>query len=93
MRAGYLLTFLNDPLLGRPYVVRNAYGTSIPHLDSADLRSVKVPRLGSDVESAIADLMDKSVSTSAKADRFENKATKLAQEQIDIAIGNVTSND
>lgn len=93
MRAGYLLTFLNDPLLGRPYVVRNAYGTSIPHLDSADLRSVKVPRLGSDVESAIADLMDKSVSTSAKADRLENEATKLAQEQIDLAIAKVASSD
>lgn len=93
MRPGYLLTFLNDPLLGRPYVVRNAYGTSIPHLDPADLRSVKVPRLGSDVESAIADLMDKSVSTSAKADRLENEATKLAQEQIDLAIAKVASSD
>lgn len=92
MRTGYLLTFLNNPLLGRPYVVRNAYGTSIPHLDSADLRSVKVPRLGRDVESAIADLMDKSVSASAKADRLENEATKLAQEQIDIAIEKVVSN-
>ena len=77
--------------MGRPYVVRNAYGTSIPHLDSADLRSVKVPRLDSDAESAIADLMDGSVRTSAKADRIENEATKLAQEQIDIAIEKVVS--
>lgn len=93
VRAGYLLTFLNDPLLGRPYVVRNAYGTSIPHLDSTDLRSVKVPRLAAEAESAIADLMDKSVSTSAKADRLENEATKLAQEQIDLAIAKVASSD
>lgn len=91
VRAGYLLTFLNDPLLGRPYVVRNAYGTSIPHLDSTDLRSVKVPRLAVDVESAIADLMDRSVSISAKADRLENEATKLAQEQVDITIGEIIS--
>ena len=91
VRAGYLLTFLNDPLLGRPYVVRNAYGTSIPHLDSTDLRSVKVPRLAVDVESVIADLMDRSVSISAKADRLENEATKLAQEQVDITIGEIIS--
>lgn len=89
--AGYLLTFLNDPLLGSPYVVRNACGTSTPHLDSTDLRSVKVPRLAVDVESVIADLMDRSVSISAKADRLENEETKLAQEQADITIGEIVS--
>lgn len=62
--AGYLLTFLNDPLLGSPYVVRNAYGISTPTL--TDLRSVKVPRLAVDVESVIADLMDRSVSISGQ---------------------------
>ena len=35
--------------------------------------------------------MDRSVSTSAKADQLENEATKLAQEQIDIAIGEIVS--
>ena len=87
--AGYLLTFLNDPLLGSPYVVRNAYGISTPTL--TDLRSVKVPRLAVDVESVIADLMDRSVSISAKADRLENEETKLAQEQADITIGEIVS--
>ena len=93
IRTGYLLAYLNDPALGRPSVVRNAYGTSIPHLDVKDIKKIRVPRLGGDVESAIADLMDKSVSTSAKADRLENEATKLAQEQIDLAIAKVASSD
>ena len=62
-----------------------------PHLDSTDLRSVKVPRLAVDVESVIADLMDRSVSISAKADRLKNEETKLAQEQADIAIGEIVS--
>lgn len=92
IRTGYLLAFLNDPALGRPSIVRNAYGTSIPHLDVKDIKKIRVPRLGADVESAIADLMDKSVNISAKADRLENEATKLAQEQIDLAIGKVASN-
>ena len=79
IRTGYLLAYLNDPALGRPSVVRNAYGTSIPHLDVKDIKKIRVPRLGSDVESAIADLMDKSVSTSAKADRswHRNRLTLL----------------
>lgn len=36
--------------------------------------------------------MDRSVSTSAKADQLENEATKLALEQVDIAIEKVVSN-
>jgi hypothetical protein len=86
IRPGYLLAFLNDPLMGRPYVVRNAYGTSIPHLDAADIRGVRIPRFDKTDENAIADLMDESVSMSAEADRLENEATRLAQEQIDLAI-------
>lgn len=87
IRPGYLLTFLNDPALGRPYVVRNAYGTSIPHLDSTDVQAIRIPRLGTESERAIADLMDESVRLSAEADRIENDAIRLAQEQIDNAIG------
>ena len=89
IRPGYLLAFLNDPLMGRPYVVRNAYGTSIPHLDAADIRGVRIPRFDKVDENAIADLMDESVSMSAEADRLENEATRLAQEQIDLAISQV----
>ena len=86
LRPGYLLTFLNDPLVGRPSVVRNAYGTSVPQFSPMDIKKIRVPRLGEDQESAIADLMDKSVETSAQADRLENEAIRRAQEQIDLAI-------
>lgn len=92
IRTGYLLAFLNSPTVGRPSVVRCAYGTSVPQLSPIDIKKIRVPRLGADVESAIADLMDRSVSTSAKADQLENEATKLAQEQVDIAIEKVVSN-
>lgn len=91
MRAGYLLAFLNDPIIGRPSVIRQAFGTSVPELSPIDIKKIRVPRLDASVESTIADLMDKSVSTLSKADRLENEATKLAQEQIDIAIGEIAS--
>lgn len=50
-----------------------------------------MPRLAVDVESVIADLMDRSVSISAKADQLENEETKLTQEQVDITIGEIVS--
>ncbi|WP_146003668.1 hypothetical protein [Enorma phocaeensis] len=84
---GYLLTFLNDPVLGRPYVVRNAYGTSIPHLDPSDIQAIRIPRLEEANENRIANLMDESVRLSAEADRMENEAVRRAQEQIDLSIG------
>ena len=90
IRSGYLLTFLNDPALGRPYVVRNAYGTSIPHLDPSDVQAIRIPRLGDEGEAAIADLMDESVRLSAEADQVENDAIRLAQEQADGAIGTLS---
>ena len=91
IRSGYLLAFLNDPVLGRSSVVRNAYGTSIPHLDVGDIKVISIPRLSPSTESAIASLMDESVDASAEADRLENEAIRLAQEQIDAAIGTVVS--
>jgi hypothetical protein len=33
IRSGYLLTALTHPEVGRPVLIRAAYGTSIPHLD------------------------------------------------------------
>ena len=93
IRSGYLLTFLNDSALGRPYVVRNAYGTSIPHLDPSDVQAIKIPRLDGEGEAAIADLMDESVRLSAEADRMENDAIRLAQKQIDIAIGSSSATE
>ncbi|WP_148138329.1 hypothetical protein [Olsenella sp. HMSC062G07] len=89
IRTGYLLTILNDPAIGRPSVVRNAYGTSVPHLDIGDIRSLQVPRLDKEKENLIAEAMDQSVNKSAEADRMENEATRLAQAQIDSELAHL----
>lgn len=86
LRTGYLLAFLNDPVVGRPSVIRHAFGTSIPELAPMDIKRIRIPLPGKQAEDAIADLMDESVRLSAEADRLENEATRLAQEQIDLAI-------
>jgi type I restriction enzyme S subunit len=43
--AGYLAIALTHPLLGRPLVLRYAYGTCIPHLEPTDVASCPIVRL------------------------------------------------
>lgn len=83
IRPGYLFTALGHPTLGRPLVIRNAYGTSIPHLDPADIAAVPIVRLANDVESKIADAAEKAVALRAEADALENEMAQRATELID----------
>jgi hypothetical protein len=78
IRAGYLYTALGHPTLGRPLVIRNGYGTSIPHLDPDDVSAVPVVRLGKDAEDAIADLAEASARARGEADILENGITDEA---------------
>jgi hypothetical protein len=91
IRAGYLFAVLGHPQLGRPLVIRNAYGTSIPHLDPEDVAAIPVVRLSEDVENEIADLMEESVALRASADVVENLITKRATELNDRFLAGDTS--
>lgn len=73
MRAGYLFVALSHPLLGRPLVKSLAYGSSIPHIDAADLLLLEIVRLPSREENAIADLAEESAAERARADVLERK--------------------
>lgn len=84
--ATYVLTFLNSLKYGAPLVKRNAYGTSIPHLDAADIKSVPVPRLGEANEQMIAEIMQESVQLSDKADAKETEAVNEAQQAATALI-------
>lgn len=79
IRAGYLFTALGHPKLGRPLVIRNAYGTSIPHLDPEDVVNIPIVRLGSKREAEIADLMEEAMDLRIKADRFEDDLAERAE--------------
>lgn len=52
IRSGFLLTALTHPELGRPLVLREAYGSSIPHLEPQDIATVPIARLDQNVEDA-----------------------------------------
>lgn len=86
-RTGYLQTVLNHTEYGRPRVVRNASGTSVPHLDPADIREVPIPRFDTAEENFIADLSDEATKIAAEADRLEATAIQAAERAISAITG------
>ncbi|MDB5469762.1 MAG: hypothetical protein JWR84_1322 [Caulobacter sp.] len=72
-RAGFLLTALTHPVLGRPLVIREAYGTSIPHLDPSDVAAIKIARFGEATENGIADLAESAAAKQAEAEKLERE--------------------
>jgi len=78
VRPGYLLVALGHPVLGRPLVLREVYGTSIPHIDPEALGRVPILRLGS-LEDAIADKAEQSAFLLSLADEIENTAVAVLE--------------
>lgn len=77
-RAGYLLTALTHPTLGRPLLIREAYGMSIPHLDPGDVASFPVVRLDESVENEIADFAEEATLEQARAEVLERELSEAA---------------
>lgn len=84
--AGYLVTALSHPLLGRPLVKSLAYGSSIPEIDVADLGSHEVVRLNPTEENTIADLVTASAKARSDADILERAIAVDAGAIIDRFI-------
>jgi hypothetical protein len=77
-RPGFLLTALTHPVLGRPLLIREAYGTSIPHLDPDDVGAFPVVRLEQKEENRIADLAEGAAEHQAKAEVLERELSEAA---------------
>jgi hypothetical protein len=90
IRTGYLLLALGNRPLGRPIVVRNAYGTSIPHLDDGDVVGIQIPRLEDHVEAEISSLMIRAVEMRSHADDLEDTITDEAEEIVAQFIRGLT---
>ena len=86
IRSGYLFTALGHPKLGRPLVIRNAYGTSIPHLEPADVTSIPIVRLDKQLEDEIASCAEEAINLRAEADELENELAADAEAVIDRFI-------
>jgi hypothetical protein len=87
-RSGYLLTALTHPTLGRPLLIREAYGTSIPHLDPDDVASFPVVRLGDKQENEIADYAESAAEQQAKAEVLERHLSEEAGAVISVFLTN-----
>ncbi len=90
IRPGYLSMALGHPVLGRPLVIRHAYGTSIPHLDPADVAAFPVVRLGEVLEAGIADRVEEASQLRGGADELENRLAADAEAILDRFIAGDT---
>ena len=89
--AGYLQCALGHPVLGRPLVIRFAFGSSVPELAPEDIASIPVPRLGREVEEEIAAMITESARARAEADEEEDAIIADAEGILDrFAAGDRT---
>lgn len=79
IRPGYLEVTLSHPTLGRPLIIRQAYGTSIPHLEPDDVALVAVPRLDPGLEDDIAEVVERAALLRSEADLLEDASTERAE--------------
>jgi hypothetical protein len=93
IRPGYLYAALGHPRFGRPLVIRNAYGTSIPHLDPGDVAAIPIVRLGDSLENEVADRMEKAAQLRSEADELENAIAERADNLVDQFLRTSDSRD
>lgn len=86
IRPGYLLVALGHPDLGRPLVLREVFGTSIPEIDPDLLARVPIIRLG-DLEKTIADKAERSAALQSLADEIENAGVAVVEAIVGQMIG------
>lgn len=92
IRSGYLQCVLGHLELGRPRLVKFAFGSSVPEISPADVLSVAIPRLDPAMEEKLADLMDASAVARDKADELEQQLGGKAEHLIDLFLeGDATS--
>lgn len=92
IRSGYLQCVLGHPELGRPRIVKFAFGSSVPEIAAGDVLGVAIPRLAPKLEEQLADLMDASAVARDKADELEQELGADAELLIDRFLeGDVTS--
>lgn len=86
IRPGYLSIALGHPTLGRPLVLREVFGTSIPEIDPEALREVPVVRLG-EPEDVIANKAERAAVLRALADELEDAVVAVLEAAIAHALG------
>lgn len=82
IRPGYLQTVLSHPTLGKPLVVSQAYGTSVPELAPEDIEGLPIPRLAVNEEEMIADAAERASALRMEANDAENEAVTMLEGEL-----------
>ncbi|MGR3823693.1 MAG: hypothetical protein ACU0A5_14085 [Salipiger marinus] len=80
VRIGYLQAVLGHPTLGRPRILKGAFGSSVPEIGPEDIKSLTVPRFDASIEDAIADAMEEAANLRAQADEMEEQLAAEAED-------------
>ena len=81
-RPGYVVMAMTHPELGRPRVKALPYGSSIPHVDVADIERFQLPRLQPSLEIEIADRVEQAAQLRDEADELERRLADSADAQV-----------
>lgn len=82
IRSGYLAMALGHPTLGRPLMLRLAYGASVPEIAPGDVKSFPVARLGP-AEEEIADRVEAASDLRMEADQEEDAAVACLEADLE----------
>ncbi len=80
IRIGYLLAVLGHPTLGRPRILKGAFGSSVPEIGPEDIKNLTVPRFDAKIEDAIADAMEEAANLRAQANEMEEQVASEAED-------------
>ena len=82
IRGGYLHIVLNHARLGRPRVIRNAFGSSVPEIAPDDIKRLTVPRLEPAVEGDIADRVEEATNLLKQATVLDEATAEEAEHVV-----------
>lgn len=85
IRPGYLMMALGHPTLGRPLVLRTAFGSEIPEIPPENLLSVPIARIGS-VEDEIANLIEGADAKRLEATQMEDAAVDDLERRLEQVL-------
>lgn len=82
IRSGCLACVLGHASLGRPLLLRLAFGSSVPELSPQDVATVPIPRLAESLEHNIAECMNQAANLRTQADTLEMELAAEAEQII-----------
>jgi hypothetical protein len=82
INSGFLHLALSHHALGRPRVKAIAYGSSIPHIEVEDLKSLRVPRFDSNIEASLGSLVEEAYAAWSSADTLERELAEIADKFV-----------